>query len=537
METPRHGTATSLAGYLGIIRRRWILVLIPLLIVPLAAVGFSMQQQKLFQATTKVLITDPVPVQNVTQTNVPTDPTRRSATEVDVATVPEVAQRTLDAVGLHDRSALDLLSETSVSAASDADILNFSVTDPRPGVAKRLVNEYAKQYIAYRKELDTQVVRGMVTDLRNRIDQLQRTIDGQPSPDPSLRDQLRSLLDSEQNLQTLEQLQGGTLFIIRPADSAAQVQPRTIRNGLIGVVLGLIAGLGLAFLAHALDTRVRSAEEVAQSLGLPLLGRVPAPPASLARKNRLAMLAKTQHSHAESYRTLRTAFDLANLRLGAKTVIVTSALDREGKSTTLANLAIALTRSGRSVALVDLDLRRPRVAAFFGLEGRPGVTEVAIGGLSLDDALAPIAIDAPASSSVNGHGELDRTTGGLDVLPSGLAPGDAAEFLSTPELAAIMAELRDRFDLVLVDAPPILPVSDALTLSAEVDAMLIVVRAGVVRRNVLGELRRVLDSVPTAKLGFVLTGADIEDGYGYGAGYGYASAPKAEPRTQEKVRT
>jgi len=123
------------------------------------------------------------------------------------------------------------------------------------------------------------------------------------------------------------------------------------------------------------------------------------------------------------------------------------------------------------------------------------------------------------------------------VLPSGLAPGDAAEFLSTPELAAIMAELRDRFDLVLVDAPPILPVSDALTLSAEVDAMLIVVRAGVVRRNVLGELRRVLDSVPTAKLGFVLTGADIEDGYGYGAGYGYASAPKAEPRTQERVRT
>ena len=315
------------------------------------------------------------------------------------------------------------------------------------------------------------------------------------------------------------------------------MQPRTVRNALIGVVLGLIAGLGLAFLAHALDTRVRSAEEVTQSLGLPLLGRVPAPPASLARKNRLAMLAKTQHSHAESYRTLRTAFDLANLRLGAKTVIVTSALDREGKSTTLANLAIALARSGRSVALVDLDLRRPRVAAFFGLEGRPGVTEVAIGGLSLDDALAPIAIEAPASPSVNGHGELDRTTGGLDVLPSGLVPGDAAEFLSTPELAAIMAELRDRFDLVLVDAPPILPVSDALTLSAEVDAMLIVVRAGVVRRNVLGELRRVLDSVPTAKLGFVLTGTDIEDGYGYGAGYGYASAPEAEPRTQEKVRT
>ena len=167
METPRHGTATSLAGYLGIIRRRWLLVLIPLLIVPLAAVGFSMRQQKLFQATTKVLITNPVPVQNVTQTNVPTDPTRRSATEVDVATVPEVAQRTLDGVGLHDRSALDLLSETSVSAASDADILNFSVTDPRPGVAKRLVNEYAKQYIAYRKELDTQVVRGMVGDLQN----------------------------------------------------------------------------------------------------------------------------------------------------------------------------------------------------------------------------------------------------------------------------------------------------------------------------------------------------------------------------------
>ena len=229
METPRHGTATSLAGYLGIIRRRWLLVLIPLLIVPLAAVGFSMRQQKLFQATTKVLITNPVPVQNVTQTNVPTDPTRRSATEVDVATVPEVAQRTLDGVGLHDRSALDLLSETSVSAASDADILNFSVTDPRPGVAKRLVNEYAKQYIAYRKELDTQVVRGMVGDLQTRIDQLQRTIDGQASPDPSLREQLRSLLNSEQNLQTLEQLQGE-----RCSSSARPPMPRRCSRGQSG---------------------------------------------------------------------------------------------------------------------------------------------------------------------------------------------------------------------------------------------------------------------------------------------------------------
>ncbi len=306
------------------------------------------------------------------------------------------------------------------------------------------------------------------------------------------------------------------------ATDAPKIRPTPVKTGIIGAILGLIVGVGLAFLSNALDTRIRSAEELAEILGLPLLARISAPPRSLQRANDLAMMSEAPGVHAESYRKLRTSFDFANLRHQAQTVMITSALPQEGKSTTIANLAVALARSGRQVALVDLDLRRPILASFFDLEGQAGVTDVVLGSVSLEEALTPISLDESGME----RRRATRDPGRLEVLPAGTIPPDPAEFASTPSLADVLADLKERADVVLVDAPPVLAVSDAMTLSATVDAMIVVARANLVRRPMMTELRRQLAAAPCLKLGFVFTDAEADEQYGYGY-YGYDGTPSS----------
>jgi len=223
------------------------------------------------------------------------------------------------------------------------------------------------------------------------------------------------------------------------------------------------------------------------------------------------MLDPAATGHVEAYQKLRTSVDLANLKPGAKTILITSAIASEGKSTTAANLAVALARAGRRVALVDLDLRDPYIAALFQIEGQPGVTGVATGAVSIHEAVvrAPVRPHTSASREV----EDGRV---LDVLPSGVTPADPAAFLTANVLGAIVHHLRDAYDIVVIDSPPALPVGDAMTLTGLVDAVIVIVRAGVVGRPSLVELRRLLDAAPCETLGFVLTGTDAAINYTYG---------------------
>jgi non-specific protein-tyrosine kinase len=198
--------------------------------------------------------------------------------------------------------------------------------------------------------------------------------------------------------------------------------------------------------------------------------------------------------------------------------MVTSALEGEGKSTTVANLAVALARNGRKVILADLDLRNPSLHRFFGLQNRPGLTQVALGTARMDDALARIPLvdlaSDPAPSARNGS-----VRGYLDVLPSGPAPPGAGEFAHSSGLAQIMAALVDRADLVLVDAPPLLGVGDSVALSGQVDAILVVARLSLTRTSTMNELWRVVSGCPAPPVGLVVTGAEIDHGYFY-SGYG-----------------
>ncbi len=506
--------STSLATYLGVLRRRLGLVVFVVAVVTAVAVALSLNQQKLYQASTRVLISDQTPQDLVgaSTSQPPVDPTRRANTEIVVAEVPTIAQRTLAAIGLRDRSAQQLLSNTSITAASDADVLTVAVTDPSAALAARLANTYTEEFIRYQQQLDTASVRAALHGVEARIKNLEAEISTGGTTDPARADQLRLLLGSQQTLETQARLQGGKLFVIKGASGAEQVQPKLTRNALAGVGVGLILAMGLAFLVHALDTRIRTADEASDALGLSLLGRLPPPPRRLRRQDRLAMLDSAARGHVEAYQKLRTSVDLANLRAGAKTIMITSAVASEGKSTTAANLAVALARAGRRVALVDLDLRDPYIAALFQIDGQPGVTGVATGAVPIQEAV----VRAPVRPGTGAAREGLDAGSGLDVLPSGVTPADPAAFLTANVLGAIVHHLRDAYDIVVVDSPPALPVGDAMTLTRVVDAVIVVVRAGVVRRPSLVELRRLLDAAPCEKLGFVLTGADATVNYTYG---------------------
>ena len=225
---------------------------------------------------------------------------------------------------------------------------------------------------------------------------------------------------------------------------------------------------------------------------------------------------------------LRANLEFVNLDRGARSILVTSALEQEGKSTTVANLAVALARAGQKVALVDLDLRRPALARFFGIPvTHPGVTDIVAGSSTLDQALMEVSRDprGRAEPSHAGNGAGGAETGGvLEVLTSGPIPRDPGEVVKDQRLTAALHQLERSFDFVLVDSPPLLSVGDAMTLSAQVDAMITVARLRMLRRGVLDELARSLETCPTIKLGVVVTEAEAEPGYGYG--YAYHSTGK-----------
>jgi Mrp family chromosome partitioning ATPase len=315
-------------------------------------------------------------------------------------------------------------------------------------------------------------------------------------------------------------LQAGNATLVQAAGRGVQMEPRPLRNGILGLALGVLLGIGLVFLREALDTRVRSALEVAAKLRIPLLGRVPAPPRSIRGNNKLVMIEEPATSKSEPFRVLRTSLDFVNLDCRAKSIMITSALSGEGKSTTAANLAVALAHAGKSVILVDLDLRRPFIDRFFELNGHPGLTEVALGTTHLDAALATVPIGSHGPTrwkSLNGPVKRGR----LEVLKAGILPPNPGEFVSSSAIAEILAELRDRADVVVVDAPPLVGLGDALALSARVDALLLVTRLKLLRRSTLNELRRVLDAAPVPALGFILTEADADEGYDYAYRYAY----------------
>ena len=521
-------TGARLHDYLRVVRRRKWIILQALILIPAAAVALSLRQEPLYEASADVLLSYRdlgASLTGVASSSVFMLPDRIAQTQADTAHTPALAARVVRATGA-DLTPLQLLGASSVEPKTDSDLLTFHVTDANPDRAALLATSYARQFTFFRNELDTSAIQKALDEVRGRIDELRASGD----TDSAL---YTSLLNNEQKLETLKTLQTSNSYLVRSASGAAQTQPKPFRSGVIGVMLGLILGLALAFLRDVLDTRIRTAEEVSEWLEATMLARIPAPPKPLAGENRLTMLEDPRSTDAEAFRMLRTNLEFANMERGARSIMFTSAVESEGKSTTAANLAVALARAGKRVVLVDFDLRKPYLDRFFRLRGKLGLTQVALGHADLDEALNSVVVGDPSNfstngvtghSATNGHGSI---SGVLSVLTSGPIPPDAGEFVGTTAVTRVLDGLRERFDLVIVDAPPLLHVGDAMTLSSKVDAVVVVTRLNVLRRPAAKELRRLLDRSPATLLGFVATGTQHETGY-YSYGYGQPAEPTAQ---------
>jgi polysaccharide biosynthesis transport protein len=522
----------ALAGHVATLRRRMWVVLLVLVLLPLLALVHSLRQETLYQAEAEVLVSRQNLAAALTGTADPLatqPPDRLLQTQASIARVPEVARRVLAESGAADQSPQVFLASSSVTPRINADLLTFRVVDHDPARAQQLATEYARQFTFYRRELDTEALERARTEVAAQLRELETG--GERGTELYGR-----LAESEQQLRMLEVLQTSNASVVRSADAAARVQPRPLRNAALAFLLALMLGVGLAFVWEALDTRLRRGDEIARELKLPLLARIPTPPRKLRTNDRLVMLAEPASIHAEAFRFLRTNLEFAALDQDVRVLMVASAVEGEGKSTTVANLAVALARAGKRVVLVDLDLRRPSLHRFFELGSSPGLTNVALGHAALQDALVPVAlgpIEPPSARRRrgNGHGSPE---GVLFVLGSGPLPPDPGEFISTNAVPRILDSLKSEMDLVLVDSPPLLRVGDGLVLSSMVDALLVVARLGVVRRGVAREVRRLLAGVPAQPLGCVIAGQPSEEGYGYGYGYGDVAERELE-RAKESV--
>lgn len=514
-----------LSDYLAIFRRRKWIFIQALVLVPAAAYLISTQQTPEYSASSEVLLSRQnvaAALSGIPNTEGSQNPERMAETQSQLARVPELASRVLRTAGLPDRSEADFLAASAVGPKPNTDILVFEVVDRNADVAARLATAYAREFTRYRYELDTQTLEGAQADLDERIEELKA--EG-VQPDSTL---YGALVEKQQQLELLRALQTQNTLVVKTATDADQTQPRPRRNAALGIFLGGLLGLGLVFLWESLDSRVRSESEIAEQLSLPLLARLAAPQRELRRLDKLVMLSAPNSREAEAFRTLRTNLQFLSLEHGLKSVMVTSASAGEGKSTTVANLAVALARDHQRVVLVDLDLRNPSLDRLFKL-APPGLTDVALGKSELEHALKQIPIPEAwpkeAKSTANG---AFGTVGRLEVLPCGVLPPNPGEFVSSKALAAIIDRLRERADMLLLDVPPLVPVGDAIPLSSLVDAILVVSRVNFVHRGALAELRRLLDIAPARKLGFVLTGRDPVKIYGAGT-HNYYRSPEREP--------
>jgi exopolysaccharide transport family protein len=285
------------------------------------------------------------------------------------------------------------------------------------------------------------------------------------------------------------------------------VEPSLPRNVAFALALGLSTGVGLAFLLEGVDNTVRTPEQAQAISGLPSLGIIPmgsrAVLDTITRRARLALApssevvelitqARPQSQMAESYRALRTSLLLTSVGAPPKVILVTSALPQEGKTTTSINVAIVLAQKGSRVLLIDADLRRPSIHKTLGMPPRAGLSNVLTGNACLEDTIVETSIWP-----------------NLFVLPAGTPPPNPAELLASATMKDVLASLKENYDHVVVDTPPTLSVTDAVVVSAQAEAVVLVVRSGQTTKQALRRAKELLTNVNARISGVLLNAVDL----------------------------
>jgi capsular exopolysaccharide synthesis family protein len=443
----------ELHDYLRILRRSWVLVVATTLAGILGGGAASILIKPTYTAETQlfVAIQGSGTVTELQQGN--TFSQARVQSYVKTVSTPVVLQPAIDSLGLG-ISAGQLSSRVKASTDLNTVLINISVDDSSPVLAAATAEAIANSLIT-------------------AVDGLEKPKTGGTSP--------------------------VSLSVITPATAPLSPSaPNTQLNLILGLIIGLAAGIALALLRATLDNRIRGEDDVRRITDAPVLGGIAFDPDST--KKPLLTQAPQQSPRAESFRQLRTNLQFANVTGQAKSVLLTSSLPGEGKSTTATNLAIALAQAGQSVCLIDADLRRPMVSEYLGLDRSVGLTTALVGAADVNELLQPWGDD------------------NLYVLASGQIPPNPSELLGSAEMKSLILRLEDEFDTVVIDAPPLLPVTDAAVLAQHVGGVVVIIGSQRIKQQDLEKSLGSLDLVGAKVLGIILNRLPAKgpDAYAYG---------------------
>jgi Mrp family chromosome partitioning ATPase len=443
------------------------------------------------------------------------------ANQVRLAQTAEVAERVARKIGFKgDPRAL--LGGIDIAAASGSDFVTVTSTAGNPQIAASLANAFAQAFIDFRSSEERKRV-------REQLDALEQQLASLTSPSERL---LRRSVQTRINELQLAQSTpvGEAQQIDQAVASGIPIEPKPKRNALFAFALSLLLGIIAAFGLERIDRRLRSVEEAERVFGLPVIAAVRHDRNIDARVDGKVSVPE---GIRETFRSLRGNIDLAADQQPLRSVLVTSAVPAEGKSTVVRNLAIVCAEAGLRVAVVEADLRRPTLGRMFGVNSEPGLTDVLMGLTSLGDVLQDVPIHVPQHpvtrehsgspahveggiavlTQTNGHSGHEDGLGRLRLIASGPRPADPPAMFSAPSLRALVDRVAEHHDIVFIDSPPLLAVSDAIPLMTLADATILVCREGTGTVDGAERLMTLTGRVPGVRiLGLVVN--DVEEGIG-----------------------
>jgi capsular exopolysaccharide synthesis family protein len=398
------------------------------------------------------------------------DPTESRAVAARLVTTPTLEARAAQKLRLTPANPNSLNGQTSVSTDPDSGFLTIGVEDPDPRRAAAAANALASALVEIRGARARAAIDTTISQL------------SQQGASPAVLQRLQATRAAQQ---------GSTQIVQRALVPRSPASPRPLRNAALAFIVTLLIAVGLAFLLDRFDRRLRDSEDLAALAGTPLLSEIP----SAAFADRVSSPVVV-----EAFRMLRTNLTYFNVDRPLKSVLVTSPLKADGKTTVATNLAKAMAQAGNDVIFVDADLRRPEVGPGLGMR-EDGLADVLTGARDIDEVVGEMEIDA----------------GRLRILPSGAPPPNPSELLSSDRMRALLANLTEDADLVVIDTPPMLSVSDAIPLLGQVSGSILVGRLGRTSRDAIRRLAAVISNTGGVLFGVVATGSTAGGIYAYEA--------------------
>jgi Mrp family chromosome partitioning ATPase len=481
----------NLQRVLSVLWRRAPWVVICAVLAAGAAFALSKHQVKKYTATTSLAFNSNQLTQQIAGIPTSISPQAQQNSNVKLVAVGDMAEKTAAQLGqgLTARKvgeSLSIAQEGETTAIGESSIVGVSVSVTSPTLAARIANAYAAQFVTEQRATNHHYFTSALALVQKQLAALP----------PSQRFSAAgvALLSRAQSLKLLADLQyGGVQIAQRASVPTAPTSPRTKRNTLIGGALGLIVGLGIALLLEYLDRRIREPEELEEIFEAPLLGVVPESRA-LARfgKGRVGVLPPTE---AEAFSLLLAHLRSYNAESDHRIVLMTSASAGQGNSTVALHLAEAAACIRLRTLLVELDLRRPKLARHLGIEGAVGTSDVLVGAVRADEAIHSVTV---TGRSDGGAGEQI-----LDVMVAGEAPlSTPGEMLESYAMSAVLTRASSIYDLIVIDTPPLTAVSDAFPILRQADGVIVVASLGL-SRDAAEPLRQVLDRSGASLLGVV----------------------------------